>query len=263
MVDSGNFSDNPTAVGDVRTRALLEGMARIGYQAVNVGERDIRFGWEKFQERTRESKLQFVSANLVDKESGRPIFPTHTVVEAIAADGRTKLRVGVVGVSRFNPIFSKPGPDGTTLSIAHPIDRARAAVAELAKEDVDLTVLLAAMHRDDSAKLVKAVGGIDFVLGSYGGFYTQVADRLGDTALIYTGNQGKRVGITRVYLGAERQLANYQTKLHLLASRYPSVPELLDFVNETYKEEDRVRGTSLTGAAVPAGQARTLPVGRP
>ena len=38
LADAGNFSDNPTAAGDAKTRALLEGMTRLGYQVANVGE---------------------------------------------------------------------------------------------------------------------------------------------------------------------------------------------------------------------------------
>jgi hypothetical protein len=44
LLDAGNFSDNPTASGDLKTRGLLNAMERLGYQVVNVGERDIRMG---------------------------------------------------------------------------------------------------------------------------------------------------------------------------------------------------------------------------
>ena len=44
LVDSGNFSDNPTPQGDAKTRALVEAMGKIGYAAANVGERDVKLG---------------------------------------------------------------------------------------------------------------------------------------------------------------------------------------------------------------------------
>ena len=127
LVDSGNFSDNPTPQGEVRTRALLEGMKRIGYSVVNVGERDIRLGWKTFESRTEGSDLAFVSCNIVDKQTRKPVFPTYEVVEVESPDGSQTKRIGVIGVVRFNPIFSKPGPDGQPLAIAHPIEPVRAA----------------------------------------------------------------------------------------------------------------------------------------
>jgi hypothetical protein len=40
LLDSGNFSDNPTEAGELRTATLLQSMKKLGYRAVNVGERD-------------------------------------------------------------------------------------------------------------------------------------------------------------------------------------------------------------------------------
>ncbi len=40
LLDSGNFSDNPTAEGDFKTATLLDAMELLGYQIVNVGELD-------------------------------------------------------------------------------------------------------------------------------------------------------------------------------------------------------------------------------
>ena len=155
MVDSGNFSDHPTPVGDVRTRAVLEGIHKIGYSAVNVGERDMRLGWERFASRTEGSPLEFISSNIVDKATGTPVFKPYTVVDAVSTDGRRRIRTGVIGVARFNPIFSRPGPDGKTLSIAHPLEGVRSAVAALEAEDVEVTVLLAAISMSGSIGRVR------------------------------------------------------------------------------------------------------------
>ncbi len=47
LLDSGNFSDNPTAEGDHNTTALLGAMNTLGYEVVNLGERDIRMGYDE------------------------------------------------------------------------------------------------------------------------------------------------------------------------------------------------------------------------
>jgi len=75
-------------------------------------------------------------------------------------------------------------------------------VGELERAGVELIVLLAAMHRDDAARIALEVPAIDFVVGSYGGHYTTTEDRVERNAwLLYSGNQGKRLGETRVWIG--------------------------------------------------------------
>jgi hypothetical protein len=229
-VDSGNFSDNRTPKGEARTRGLVEGMGRLGYQVVNVGERDIRAGYSPFARRVKGSKIRFISANIVDKGTQEPIFPPHAVVDAMSPDGRHRVRVGLIGVARFNPIFSQPGPDGTTMAIAHPLDAVRASVEALRREKVEIVILLAALHRDDARRLVGAVPGIDFVIGSYGGIFTAVADREGETWIVYSGNQGKRIGATRVYRGPDGRITDQGTRLHFLTRVYPDDPEMLTFM---------------------------------
>src|SRR4029077_15362603 len=97
MLDSGNFSDNPTAEGDLRTATLLQTMKKLGYRAVNVGERDLNFGYDDFVKRTGALGLKFLSTNIVKQGTKDRIFPPYTVVEAKGTSGK-KVRIGVLGV---------------------------------------------------------------------------------------------------------------------------------------------------------------------
>jgi hypothetical protein len=148
-------------------------------------------------------------------------------------------------VVRFNPIFRKPGPDGADLAIVHPNEPVKAAVTALREQGVDYVVLLAALHRDDAARIVGEVPGIDFVVGSYGGHFTGGEDRVdGGTWLLYSGNQGKRFGETRVYEddGKVSQL----TRLHFLNRIYPVDPAMMEFVNTVPLEADDVALAAVT-----------------
>jgi hypothetical protein len=219
-------------------------MKRIGYSVVNVGERDIRLGWEPFSKRTEGSDLEFISSNIVDKQTRKPLFPSHASVDVTSPDGSGSMQIGVVGVVRFNPIFSKPGPTGQAMAIAHPVEPVREAVAKLTAEGVDKIVLLAAMHRSDASRLATEIPGIDFILGSYGGLYTLKPERHGETVMIYAGNQGKRVGVTRVFLGPDGQMTDVQTRLHLMINQYPSDQAMLEFVDQANGRADQAQAQS-------------------
>ena len=233
LLDSGNFSDNPGAEGDVKTKALLEAMGRLGYSVVNVGDREVRLGYADFARRTQGTPFTYVSSNIVDRKSREPIFAPYTVVEAKAASGKAKVTVGVTGAVRFNPVFLKSGPNGGNMVMEQPLEPVRRAVEALRAKKVDVVVLLAALNKPDVETIVREVPGIDYVLGSYGGLSTDAEERVGQTTLLYCGNRGQRIGESRVFFGERKKagIASEKSVMHLLTQQYPPDLKMLDFVN--------------------------------
>lgn len=245
ILDSGNFSDNPTALGDVKTQALVEGMNRLGYHVANVGERELKTGWEDFVARTEDAAFPLISANIVREDTGKPVLPPHHVVTLTDADG-TERRVGVIGVARYNPVFLKTGPDDSNLVMAQPVDRVREEVRALEKKGVDLIVLLAAMHKQDVRAVLREVPGIAVAIGSYGGVFTAAEEREGESLIVYSGNQGKRVGETRLFLDEAWKVERASTAMHFLTRQYPHDQEMLDYVNAVPADASALGGATAT-----------------
>jgi 5'-nucleotidase/UDP-sugar diphosphatase len=230
LADTGNFSDNPTPAGEAKTRSLLEGMARLGYQVVNVGERDLVSGYDALKARTEGLPLTFVSSNLVRHDTKEPIFKPYTVLKLQGGKGRKEVRVGVLGVVRFNPVFQKAGPGGANVVIAPPLDALQKLVPEVRKQ-ADVVVLLAALHRDDARALARSVPGIDFVLGAFANTISPTEDETeGTTQLRYVGNQGKYVSESRVSLGPDGKVVSVSNYMHTLTARYPDDPATLQWL---------------------------------
>jgi 2',3'-cyclic-nucleotide 2'-phosphodiesterase (5'-nucleotidase family) len=203
-------------------------MDRMGYQVVNVGERDVRMGFDEFEERTAKAPFDFISANIIRQDTQQSVFKPYAIVEAASPDGKNKRRVGVIGIVRYNPIFLKAGPEKSNIVIDQPTERVRAAVTSLEQEGVDVIVLLSALHKADVRRLVGEVAGIDYVLGSYGGVYTQRPERVGETWMLYAGNRGQRVVESRLFLD---EPLNDVSRVHYLTRDYPHDQPMLDFVN--------------------------------
>lgn len=239
----------------MQTKALLDGMERMGYDAVNVGERDVQGGYPAFLELVGERAFPFVSANIVRADTSVPVFAPSVVVEADAQGEARRFRIGIVGAARFNPTFRKPGPDGTELVVIAPRDAVSREIGKLRAGNVDLVVLLAALPREDARRLAQEVPGIDFIIGSYGGDYTTAKERQGNTWIVYGGNQGKRLGETRVYL--RNGTTEQDTKLHTLTAAYPSDEAMLEFVNSIPRPE--AAPLPVVGAAAPAPAAAASP----
>ncbi len=252
LLDSGNFSDNPTPEGTVQTKALLEGMEKLGYAAVNVGERDVQRGHAAFLELCGTRKFPFVSANIVRADTKAPVFAPSVVVEAAASGEARRWRLGVIGAARFNPTFRHPGPEGSEMVIIAPREVVAREIETLRAAKVDLVVLLAALPREDARRLAQEVPGLDFIVGSYGGDYTTTKERQGNTWIVYSGNQGKRLGETRVYL--REGTIEQDTKLHTLTAAYPSDETMLGFVQSVPRPTPEPLPTvgAAAGPAAPA-----------
>jgi 2',3'-cyclic-nucleotide 2'-phosphodiesterase (5'-nucleotidase family) len=231
LLDAGNFSDNPTSEGESKTRALVEGMNRLGYVAANVGERELTAGFQGFERATEGARFPFLSANVVRKEDGKPVFAPTTIVE-IPRTGGTPVRVGVIGLTRQNPALQKAGPDGTTLVVADPAKSLEAFLPEL-RATSDVVVLLAAMPEAEARVLADAHPDIDVVLGASGGTVSPEEAAAGKPTVRYTGVQGRFLGEVRVTLSPERKIVSTASRAHQLDPRYPSDPEMAAYLERT------------------------------
>jgi len=219
LLDSGNFSDNPTDKGDLRTATLLKAMKTLGYKAINVGERDLTLGYDDFIKRTEGLGLSFISSNIVKQGTKDTVFTPYTIVEVVGTS-KKPVRVGVLGVVRYNAVWQEAGPSGSNLGLAAPADMIATFLPQLRKES-DVVVLLAALSKEDAHDLAKRFPEIDFIFGTYGGVFSTVEETEGPVRIYYTGNQGKRMGETRIKLDAKRRVADVSSYLHFLTVRYP------------------------------------------
>jgi len=230
LLDTGNFSDNPTPEGTVRTRMLLESMAQLGTKAAGVGERELVSGFDDFEKQIHGIDMTFVSTNIVKDGTATPVFSPYTIVPVPRQDG-APIRLGVLSVARFDPTWQKPGPQGSLLAIASPETMLKKYLPEVrAKSDV--VVVMAGLAKDDAVALASAAKGIDLMLVAYGGVYSTLEEKAGSVRMVYLGNQGKRVAENRVTLDGKGRVADVLTYMHFLTARYPDDPEMKDAVDK-------------------------------
>jgi hypothetical protein len=98
LLDAGNAlfgTDSLASEG----RVVTEAYAALGYRAINIGYRDFRLGKARTLSLLRGSKLEPVSANILDSGTGQPLFATHVIEEVgprrVAIVGLTEPPVGL------------------------------------------------------------------------------------------------------------------------------------------------------------------------
>src|SRR4030042_7125730 len=89
-----SFFDRESEREKARKRAavVLKIYEKMGYDALNMGDTDLGLGVEYLKTLQKKSKIPFLSANLKEKKTGRPIFKSHLVKEV---DG---MRIGIIGL---------------------------------------------------------------------------------------------------------------------------------------------------------------------
>jgi len=89
-----SYFSQPSEREKARRRAefVLKLYETLGYHALNIGDTDLGLGVEYLKTLQKISKIPFLSANLKEKKTGRPILKSHLVKEV---DG---MRIGIIGL---------------------------------------------------------------------------------------------------------------------------------------------------------------------
>ncbi len=240
-LDAGGAFGDPSPVGEMQNATLIEGMSRIGYAAANVGERELRGGVDKLLSYAAKAKFPFVSANLVTDPGGSPLVKPYVVheieVRAPGSDRPTRLRLGILGLTRHQRDFLRSTPDGKNLVTIPPVEAARRWMPEMRRKS-DLTVALVSMRYEDALEIAQAMQDagtpLDFILGGMADFVSRDdASALGATRVVYAGEQGKRLGEMRVFLDAKRRPERSIFDAVWLTKDYPGDPDLESIVQTT------------------------------
>ena len=170
VVDSGNlFTDMGETVDNHQslTKALLISRAcrRMGVAAINVGPLDLVQGLS-FLRKEASRGLPLVSSNLVEPTGGKPIFQSYIIK-----------KVGKASIAFFGLLSPTTNQairetEREKFLVQDPAQTARAVLDKL-RGKADIIVLLSALDPNREQEVVKAVSGINFVLGGYEGRYIQ------------------------------------------------------------------------------------------
>jgi hypothetical protein len=161
ILDAGNlfFLKSPKSEGKRReyirrSDVLVRAYNTSGYDAVNIGERDLILGYQFLTDIAERTKFPFISANLREKGSHQPFFKPYIIKDI------TGLKVGIFGLID-NRVLRKDDPMITALDT---VQAARSVVKDL-KKHCDIIIALSQLGEVRDRKLVQAVPDIDVVIG--------------------------------------------------------------------------------------------------
>lgn len=193
LLDTGNlFFRKPSQTemkqkdGFLRAELLIQAYNEMGYDAVNVGERDLMEGLQFLTGLAPKARFPLVSANLVDRRTGESIFRPY-VIKEIAG-----VRVGILGLMSegFDTTFQEREHG---LRILDPFTTSKTLMKNL-KENCDLLVVLSQLGELKDKRLAKENPQIDLVLGGGGESKRAVHERVNEVPIYRLEPRGGYLG---------------------------------------------------------------------
>jgi 5'-nucleotidase len=173
---------------------MIAAWNQLGLDVATFGNHEFDFGPPTLLARMRESRFTWVSANVLDRATGRP-FGGARATHVVERDG---VAVGFFGLTVPDTAqTSNPGPG---IEFRDPIVAARGAVAELRAGR--RPVVVAVTHQDMPAdeQMAREVPGIHLVIGGHE--HDPLENVVGDTLITKAGSDG--VFVVRIDLQATR-----------------------------------------------------------
>ncbi len=223
----------------MQTDALIEGMNALGYQVVNLSQREFLHGYETWEARRTKAKFEFISANIVWQDSGQPVVAPTSVRKVTLREGAKarEVRLGFIGLTRNNPAFTKEGPGGRGIVTVDPGAAAEKQLPAL-RQKSDVIVALVNLDDNEARALAKRVKDIDLILGGNGALMTRSDDfpedtQIGRTRIFCIGDQGKNLGEVRIFFDAKKRIASTQRTMIGLNREWPENPDLQKLMDAT------------------------------
>ncbi len=224
LVDAGNVVAGARDWEIVELEYLMDGYEMMGYDAVNVGAREVSLSLEQLQNLAAAFDL-FVSANVLD-EAGELVFPAYRII-----DVTDTYRVGVLGVVDDGVSANDLGAG---LQIKPPAD-ALAKWLPAIKEKTDLVVLLAFVDEAAMRDLAERFFEIDVIIGGKVKDQARTPIEVNKSLIVYVTEKGKMLGQLDLRFGSSGE-REHEGTLHHLLDEFEDHPDITTLV-EVYNGE--------------------------
>jgi hypothetical protein len=177
---------------------LIRAYNAIGYDAVNIGERDLIMGYRFLADTAKKAKFAFVSSNLTEKTGGAPPFVSH-IIKDIAG-----LKIGIFGLIDDRAVRR----EDPMIAASDPVKEARGIVNDL-RGKCDIIVALSQLGEAEDRKLVRAIPDIDIIIG---GVKAKVIryDKVGNTIMARLIPRGGYLGVLDIHISRKGHPYRFQ-----------------------------------------------------
>jgi 2',3'-cyclic-nucleotide 2'-phosphodiesterase (5'-nucleotidase family) len=192
-----------------KARLILKSFNLMGYHAIGIGDDDLSLGKKFLIDLSKVSQIPFLSSNVIDEDSGKPLFERYLVRNAKG------LKVGIFSLLSQDLFLGPSDPRRKGLIFRDPVETAQEMIRELGSQ-TDLIILLSHLGYPKDMELAQKISGIHIIVGGHTGVQLSNPPVIKNTIVLQTASQGKYAGrIDLTLLSKEASFYNEGTKRSL------------------------------------------------
>jgi 2',3'-cyclic-nucleotide 2'-phosphodiesterase (5'-nucleotidase family) len=189
-----------------KANLMVEALNLMGYNAMGIGDDDLTLGKDFLISLSKKANFPFLCSNLVDGESGKPVFQSDIIKEV------NGLRVGIFGLISPDTFSGPQDPRLKGMRIQNPVETAQRIVKEL-KPNTDLIILLSHLSYPKDSEMAQAAPGIQIIVGSHTGVSLTYPPIVKDTVILHTPPRAMHAGrFALAFLSNDAGFYNVSTK---------------------------------------------------
>jgi 5'-nucleotidase len=226
---------------------MVAALDAVGLDFATFGNHEFDFGPTVLAARMKESKFRWLSANVLDRVSGRPFGGASS--DALVTLGG--LRVGVLGLTMVDAArTSRPGPD---IAFADPRVAGKEAAAHLRGQGAQ--VVVAITHQEIAAdRALAAAADVDVILGGHE--HDPMLAEEGKALITKAGSDARYLVQIDLWLTREGKLVERSWRFREVSRRVAADPAVEELVRAYAARFDRELDTVIGRTDVPL-EART------
>ncbi len=192
LVDAGDFcSSSRSRYQETKDRYFFEGMKRLGFDAIGIGENEIKFGRKQLLEAMKSADLPLVSSNIIDKRGNGHLVSPHLIRttggDRILLWRRGGFKVGILSVVLPVYVHSIDENVSKYYDVRDAKMTALEKVSTLRQRGCTLIVALSHLGWENSLELAREVPGIDIVINGHRTHHGTHHQFVGETIVVDTG----------------------------------------------------------------------------
>jgi len=173
----------------ITAEGIVDAYSAMGYHAVGIARRDLAGGLAFLKEMSKKAEFVLLSANIVSKSTGKPIFAPKIIQTAGA------LSIGIIGITGSTPPFSFEDADDAEIL---PWDRVLPDIAAGLSETCDMIILLSNHDLKQNKKIAQIVPGIHMIIQAGTNSANLAPVKVDNTLIFQTAKQGKYLGWMKI-----------------------------------------------------------------
>ena len=180
---SGAIPEAEVKAATQKAHLMVEGFNLTGCDVFGIGDDDLNLGKEFLVEMSKKANFPFICSNLLDGESGKPLFETSLVKEFKG------VRIGIFALLSPDLFQGPSDPRTKGLRFQKPVEVAQSMVKEL-QAKADLILLLSHLGYQADMALAQAVSGIHLMVGGHTGINLLFPPVVKNTVLLQSNPKG-------------------------------------------------------------------------